>query len=76
MREWSPHTMCHMSCVTCHVSHVKCHMSPVTCHLSHVKKSCAKKIGQSGEASRCYQQGLPRLVLERQPNVPGDSTHI
>ena len=51
-------------------------MSPVTCHLSHVKKNCAKKIGQSGEASRCYQQGLPRLVLERQPNVPGDSTHI
>ena len=28
--------MCHMSCVTCHVSHVMCHMSCVTCHVSHV----------------------------------------
>ena len=28
--------MCHMSCVTCHVSHVMCHMSYVTCHVSHV----------------------------------------
>ena len=29
LREWSPHTMCHMSCVTCHESHVTCHMSRV-----------------------------------------------
>ena len=30
------HVMCHMSCVTCHVSHFMCHMSCVTCHVSHV----------------------------------------
>ena len=34
--EGSSLTMCHMSCVTCHVSHVLCHMSCITCHVSHV----------------------------------------
>ena len=29
-------TMCHMSCVTCHVSHAMCHMPCVPCHVSHV----------------------------------------
>ena len=43
LRECSPPTICHMSCVVCHVScvictmsHVTCHMSSVTCHMSHV----------------------------------------
>ena len=73
--------MCHMSRVTCHVSRVTCHVTCVTCHVSPVtckkkieekieekkfKKYHAKKIGQSGGASRwrvCYQRGLPRLVI-------------
>ena len=29
------HVLCHMSCVPCHVSNVMCHMSCVTCHVSH-----------------------------------------
>ena len=32
-----PPVMCHMSCVTSHVSHVMCHMSCVTCHTSCVR---------------------------------------
>ena len=31
LRECSPDTMCHVSCVTCHMSHITCHVSPVTC---------------------------------------------
>ena len=58
MREGSPPSTCHVSCVTCHVSHVTCHMSRVMFFSSF--------FGQSGEAYRwrvCYQWGLPRLVF-------------
>ena len=34
------HVMCHMSCGTCHVSHVMCHMSRITCLMSHVMCPC------------------------------------
>ena len=36
---------CHVSCVMCHMSHVTCHMSCVMCHMSHVtcKKIIIKK---------------------------------
>ena len=68
MREFSSHTMCHVSRVTCHVSCLMCHLSPVTCHMSKcmyiiyfyflyiTKKNIIlfifKKIGQRGGASR------------------------
>ena len=62
VRECSPNTTWHMSCVICHVSYVTCHMSHVTCHMSF----CLFLFffGQSGGASCwrvCYQRGLPRL---------------
>ena len=34
MKEYSPPTTYHMSCVMCHVSHVRCHVSNVTFHMS------------------------------------------
>ena len=34
LREFSSHSMCHVSCVMCHMSHVPCHLSPVMCHVS------------------------------------------
>ena len=34
MRECSPPSTCHMSCVTCPVSRVTCHVSRVMCHMS------------------------------------------
>ena len=64
MRECSPPTTCHMSCVTCHVSHVTCHMSHIMCHMSYF--FFIFFFGQSGEAYQwrvCYQRGLPRLVF-------------
>ena len=71
MRQCSPPTTCHMSCVKCHMSHVTCHVSHVMCHMSCVTFHifflllffCFSL--QSGEAYRwrvCYQRGLPRLV--------------
>ena len=36
LRECSPPSICHMSCVTCHVSRVKCHLSHFDCHMSHL----------------------------------------
>ena len=37
LREWSPHTICHISCVPCHMSHVTCRVSPVTCLKKNIK---------------------------------------
>ena len=34
LREFSSHTMCHVSCVTCHMKRITYHVSPVACHLS------------------------------------------
>ena len=36
LRECSPPTMCHVSCVTCQVSGVTCHVSRVTCFFDRV----------------------------------------
>ena len=36
LRQCSPPTMCHMSCVTCHVSNVRCQVSGVRCQVSSV----------------------------------------
>ena len=36
LRECSPSSTCHTSCVTCHISCVTCHMLCVTCHISAV----------------------------------------
>ena len=66
MREGSPPTTCHMSCVTSQVSHVMCQVSGVN-----VKCHILIFFGQSGGIRFCYQQGLPRLVyLLNQPSVP------
>ena len=56
----SYHTMCHVSCVTCH-------MFPVTCQ-KRIKKIQVPdcfiiKSGGAGRWRVCYQQGSPRLVL-------------
>ena len=53
MRECSPPTTCHMSCVTRHVSHVMCHVSCVTCHMSHV----VKLIGRGSVFKGAYPLG-------------------
>ena len=72
--------MCHVSCVTCHVSCAMCHTSCATFHVSHVPHvMCHMSCDicnfflniyiflQSVWASPwrvCYQNGLPRLVLD------------
>ena len=33
LREYSPPTTCHISCVACHKSCLRCHMTHVTCHI-------------------------------------------
>ena len=37
LREYSPTTKCHMSCVICHVSCIKCHVSGDKCQVSGVR---------------------------------------
>ena len=50
------HVMCHMSCVTRHMSHFKY-------QVSHVKFNfCLQSCGASWWRV-CYQRGIPRLVL-------------
>ena len=54
LRECSPLSTCHMSCVMCHMSHVKYHRWYLFLFF------------QRGEANQwrvCYQRGLTRLVL-------------
>ena len=66
----------------CHMSHVTCHVSCVTCHESHVQKKINISLfssyffAQIGGASRvcykcyrCYQWGLPCLVISGQTNL-------
>ena len=68
MREGSPPTTCHMSCVTSQGSHVMCQVSGVRCQC---KMSHFYFFWQSGGIRFCYQQGLPHLVyLLNQPSVP------
>ena len=76
LRECSPHTISHLSCVTCHVSPVICHLSHVTCHMSHVTFNFFFFFWQNGGASWrrvCYQRDLPRLFKKNtNPNKPSN----
>ena len=62
MRECSPSTTCHMSCVTCHMSCVMCHMSHVICQVPQLKKNMVflQKVG-ARRWRVCYQVRLLRL---------------
>ena len=53
--------MCHVSCVMCHVSAVTGHLSPVRYHIFFF----FFQIVGAHWWRVCYQQGLPRLVVEQ-----------
>ena len=58
LRDWSPSTICRMSCVMCQMSRITSHVSCVRYQLSVV----IYFVGQSGETRRwrvCCQPGIP-----------------
>ena len=52
-----PSVMCHMSCVTCHVSHVMYHISCVTCHMFFL--SFFDKVVKLVSWGSVWQRGYP-----------------
>ena len=62
MREWLPHTTCHMSCVRLHMSHVIYLVSGVKCHVS-----CVYFVEEASRWRVGYQRGLTRQVHDALP---------
>ena len=78
---YSLFVQCHMSGVTyqvmhvgCHISLFMCHVPCVMCYVSYVIYIFFLQSGWVGWLRLCYQQGLPRLVLNvfliKNPLIP------
>ena len=65
LRERSPPTTCHLSCVMCQVSRARCNMSGVMSKVSHNMSHFFLFLQSVGADwwRVCYQWGLPCLVL-------------
>ena len=78
MREGSPVSTCHMSCVTCyvtcHVTHVMCHMSYVTCNIFFIYFFCrlVKLVGGESVINGVYPSNYWHiLLLDACPSIKG-----